>query len=349
LSTSAFQMGSRWANSSALGFSEAVVRVNGLAKLLQRADCPQRRGSWPELSARPGAASLLSTDPAMTDALPSPSASTFPVFVRRSGGGQNPGHDTPSPEIGPFPTPNRPRPPKPRNPRNSMASNRLRRKSANAKPVHVADYLYRYMDPLTGRWTSPDPIGEKGGMNAYQMVYNAPITWIDDLGMVPLPTDKIGAEAARKARDKSAKTGYKVAEHCGLICCNKKTGKKQITGPYPGYIDNHGRPVCDKGQGGGCGQFGPDWVDVAGYHSHPNANGPSYYDRRTADTRKRPEYISDPVNDDVTRLDPDPGYDSNKGWVDGEYTGKGNGGNGGRAVIDSNGGVKIYAPPVTVP
>jgi RHS repeat-associated protein len=120
----------------------------------------------------------------MIAALPTPSASTFPVFARRSGGGHNPGARTPSPEIGPFPTPNRPKPPRPRNPRNSMASNRLRRKSANAKSVHVADYGYRYYDPLTGRWPSRDPIGERGESNLYSILRNNALNKADYLGLL---------------------------------------------------------------------------------------------------------------------------------------------------------------------
>jgi RHS repeat-associated protein len=63
-----------------------------------------------------------------------------------------------------------------------MASNRLRRKSANAKSVHVADYGYRYYDPLTGRWPSRDPIGERGGVNLYGFVRNDGVAKFDKLG-----------------------------------------------------------------------------------------------------------------------------------------------------------------------
>ena len=94
-----------------------------------------------------------------------------------------PGARTPSPEIGPFPAPSSPRPPRPRKPRNSMSSNRLRQKSANAKPVHVADYGYRYYDPLTGRWPSKDPIGEEGGENLYGFVGNDGVNLWDILGL----------------------------------------------------------------------------------------------------------------------------------------------------------------------
>jgi RHS repeat-associated protein len=65
-----------------------------------------------------------------------------------------------------------------------MASNRLRRNSQRARPVHVADYGYRYYDPLTGRWPSRDPIGEKGGVNLYGLLGNNGIDRWDILGLM---------------------------------------------------------------------------------------------------------------------------------------------------------------------
>jgi RHS repeat-associated protein len=44
-------------------------------------------------------------------------------------------------------------------------------------------YGYRYYDPVTGRWPSRDPIGERGGINLYGFVGNSPIDAIDLLGL----------------------------------------------------------------------------------------------------------------------------------------------------------------------
>jgi len=44
-------------------------------------------------------------------------------------------------------------------------------------------YLYRYYDPLTGRWPNRDPIEERGGINLYGFVKNEQIDKIDRLGM----------------------------------------------------------------------------------------------------------------------------------------------------------------------
>ena len=122
----------------------------------------------------------------MTAVLPAPAVIPDPELSSLRELGKSPGPDDSDPGYGPFPAPNLPRPPKPRNQRNSMASNRLRRKPANAKPVHVADYGYRYYDPLTGRWPSRDPIEEMGGVNLYGFVGNDGVNFFDLLGLEEL-------------------------------------------------------------------------------------------------------------------------------------------------------------------
>ncbi len=47
----------------------------------------------------------------------------------------------------------------------------------------MPDYGFRYYDPVTGRWPSRDPIGERGGLNLYGMVGNDPISRWDYLGL----------------------------------------------------------------------------------------------------------------------------------------------------------------------
>jgi len=46
-------------------------------------------------------------------------------------------------------------------------------------------YGYRYYDPVTGRWPSRDPIGERGGLNLYGFLGNDGISRIDVLGGFP--------------------------------------------------------------------------------------------------------------------------------------------------------------------
>ena len=45
-------------------------------------------------------------------------------------------------------------------------------------------YLYRYYDPLTGRWPSRDPIEERGGVNLYGFAGNDGVVNYDILGLI---------------------------------------------------------------------------------------------------------------------------------------------------------------------
>jgi RHS repeat-associated protein len=44
-------------------------------------------------------------------------------------------------------------------------------------------YGYRYYNSAIGKWTTRDPIEEKGGINLYQFVGNNPVNWIDPWGL----------------------------------------------------------------------------------------------------------------------------------------------------------------------
>ena len=48
----------------------------------------------------------------------------------------------------------------------------------------MADYGYRYYDPLTGRWPARDPIEEEGGLNLYGFVRNDGANGNDMLGLM---------------------------------------------------------------------------------------------------------------------------------------------------------------------
>jgi RHS repeat-associated protein len=66
---------------------------------------------------------------------------------------------------------------------NSLPANDLDNDALPAKTTGVTDYTYRWLDPLTGRWKSRDPIGEEGGMNLYGFVGNDGVNVWDYLGL----------------------------------------------------------------------------------------------------------------------------------------------------------------------
>ena len=86
------------------------------------------------------------------------------------------------------PSPRR-RPPRPGNAPRSRSVRPLKPSKLAENAVHVADYIYRYYDPLSGRWPSRDPIEERGGLNLYGFVGNDGVNWLDILG---LATEKDG-------------------------------------------------------------------------------------------------------------------------------------------------------------
>ncbi len=64
---------------------------------------------------------------------------------------------------------------------------------ASSKEYHqlsgLVYYLYRFYDPNLQRWLERDLIGEAGGMNSYQVVFNDPMNWIDLWGLDSLRFD----------------------------------------------------------------------------------------------------------------------------------------------------------------
>jgi len=63
-------------------------------------------------------------------------------------------------------------------------------------------YGYRYLDPLTGRWMSKDPLGERGGLNLYGFVGNDGVDMGDILGMTPPTGVKDSGNGTWTARKK---------------------------------------------------------------------------------------------------------------------------------------------------
>jgi len=59
-------------------------------------------------------------------------------------------------------------------------------------------YRARYYDPAVGRFVTKDPIGFAGGVNLYNYVGNAPITWVDPLGLARTTLDNAIQQAAAR-------------------------------------------------------------------------------------------------------------------------------------------------------
>ena len=84
----------------------------------------------------------------------------------------------------------------------------------------VADYGYRYYDPVTGRWPSRDPITEEGGVNLYGFVQNNTNYWIDRLGLEPMRGQNGGG-----SNDRGGKDGVSTS-HGGTKADDKAEGKR---------------------------------------------------------------------------------------------------------------------------
>ncbi|MEI6398619.1 MAG: RHS repeat-associated core domain-containing protein [Pseudomonadota bacterium] len=113
-----------------------------------------------------------------------PSATAVAAVAKPTTDTHQPGEDDADPGTGVTATSPRPRPPRPGNASRSRALRPQKPSILAENTVHVADYLYRYYDPLTGRWPRRDPIEESRGLNLYGFVGNAVAAHVDVLGLL---------------------------------------------------------------------------------------------------------------------------------------------------------------------
>ena len=111
-----------------------------------------------KLSASPNPPHELLSDKEMI-ATP-PSATAVAVVAKPTTDTHQPGEDDADPGTGVTAITPCPRPPRPGNASRSRTLRPQKPSKMAENTVHVADYLYSYYDPLTGRWPSRDPIGE---------------------------------------------------------------------------------------------------------------------------------------------------------------------------------------------
>ena len=110
---------------------------------------------------------------------------------------------------------------------------RKNRAVTTKKASGVLYYGYRYYDPVTGRWLSRDPIGERGGINLYGMVGNNPISLFDKIGLMAFYSDPNGTLS-------DGKPGYSITIHHEV---DAKKSYLQITTISAAAIDCSSQPV----------------------------------------------------------------------------------------------------------
>ena len=106
-------------------------------------------------------------------------------------------------------------------------------------------YGYRYYDPVTGRWPSRDPIGERGGVNLYGFVGNDGVNRLDYLG---LQEDKVEEDKKKclvlfywghsaDVKRQVGRAGNGLEPGCsgvGGIACNTDRGYDAVEKGVPG-------------------------------------------------------------------------------------------------------------------
>jgi RHS repeat-associated protein len=170
-----------------------------------------------------------------------PSVTAVAVVEKPTTETHKPGEDDADPGTGVTATSPRPRPPRPGNASRFRSLRRQKPSKMAENAVHVADYLYRYYDPLTGRWPSRDLIEERGGINLYGFVVNDGVGQIEVLGLKPGEFYKTQRAAALAAMDDAfALTQKNKIENCGWILKAEKSGEKCFTYDEPrNVIENN--------------------------------------------------------------------------------------------------------------
>jgi RHS repeat-associated protein len=106
----------------------------------------------------------------------------------------------------------------------------LNRYRFSTKPIEsgsgLAYYGYRYYDPVSGRWPSRDPIGERGGINLSAFATNNLIDHYDELGLFPWISDGINwvVDELEESCDNIRSQGMCIA------CCGGVSGVSGILG-----------------------------------------------------------------------------------------------------------------------
>ena len=105
----------------------------------------------------------------------------------------------------------------------------------------MADYGYRYYDPLTGRWPSRDPIEENGGENLYGFVGNDGVGYYDLFGNcichIEVVFNSASNDGLKDAEETNSKGVTGVAVQSGMRYSGTMDvydNKNQVLGAYNG-------------------------------------------------------------------------------------------------------------------
>jgi len=135
----------------------------------------------------------------------------------------------------------------------------------------VAYYGYRYYDPKTGRWPSRDPIGEDGGINLYEIIWNNPVNDADILGLESKRacTSLIRAGHGWHTPGNPVEDGFpkpdkvEIGDRCTAVSCfSGNINDRYISVDYPDERFND--------------PYTPDFLDDGKGNLYPNPNEPGY-------------------------------------------------------------------------
>ncbi|MBB5354011.1 RHS repeat-associated protein [Haloferula luteola] len=95
-------------------------------------------------------------------------------------------------------------------------------------------YGYRYYDPVTGRWPSRDPIGERGGINLYGFVGNNAISLLDEYGLEysEINCRNVSLDFGFSAYDVVGGSGNVSLHGEKCDCCDQETGETEKFGQF---------------------------------------------------------------------------------------------------------------------
>jgi RHS repeat-associated protein len=169
---------------------------------------------------------------AMIAVLPFPAAASGSAYSNRPGRLWNSGHAAPPVKNDRFSRRLRSGLAMPRKRSNPVPPNSLRRITFIGKGVGVPDYGYRYYDPLTGRWPSRDPIGERGGVNLHGFIENYGVNATDVLGLYE---DEQGNQYLGPPCCKGRPGIEWVTDDAGKRCCQDELDEVQLRVQKPQF------------------------------------------------------------------------------------------------------------------